>query len=69
MIAKDFIGNEITVGCNVVYSDQYLRKLKIGKVLSITPKQLNIEVDNYFRKFRQFHNQVLVYNGELPSNK
>lgn len=59
-MAKDFLGNELNVGDEVVYFSQQWRVFKRGEIISFSPKMLLINIDNNHKKtLRQFHEQVI----------
>jgi peroxiredoxin len=63
MIAKDFFGNEITVGDTVAFMQTGYRSLRSGTVKSITEKTVLIshkETNVCSTETRQFHSQVIV---------
>uniref|UniRef100_A0AAU6W2Y6 Uncharacterized protein n=1 Tax=Pseudomonas phage Ghuch01 TaxID=3138535 RepID=A0AAU6W2Y6_9CAUD len=42
MSARDYLGNEITKGCKVVFVETGYRNLKSGMVLEVHPRQVTI---------------------------
>lgn len=62
-MAKDFLGNEITIGCAVVFVQLDYRNLLKGTVKQITPKTILIKhqkTNTGQTETKQFHNQVVV---------
>ncbi len=57
-MAKDFLGQEIVLGDEVVFAQLYYRSLAIGTVIKITDKTFQIQVSPH-TTFRQFHDQVI----------
>lgn len=64
-MAKDFLGNDIQVGDQVIYAQLHYRSLKIGTITKITPKMVFIQTDtdkNYdWTIIKQFHDQVIKH--------
>ena len=66
-MAKDFFGNEITLGCEVAFMQTQYRNLRLGRVKKITEKTVLIEhpkngsgFTGYQEETRQDHAQVIV---------
>ena len=58
MTAKDFIGNELAVGDEIVFMTISYRDLRKGKIIKITPKM--VIIDYGCRKtIKQNHDQVV----------
>ena len=65
-MGKDFLGKEITIGCEVVFVQLGYRNLLVGKVEKITPKTLIIKhkkTNDGNTETKQFHDQVVVIGG------
>jgi len=61
-MAKDFLGQELQVGDEIVFVQLGYRNLLKGKIASITPKTLMIEHDKTnvcSTSTKQFHDQVV----------
>lgn len=62
---KDFLGNELIVGDEVVFSNQKYRKLEKAKILSFTKLYVNLQYDNtdwggsFESKTRQLPQQLI----------
>jgi hypothetical protein len=64
-MAKDFLGNEIKVGDEVVFVQKNYRNLLNGKIIKITDKMCVIGHDRTNvggTETRQFHDQVVKVN-------
>lgn len=61
-MAKDFLGQELQVGDEIVFVQLGYRNLFKGKIASMTPKTLMIEHDRTnvgSTSTKQFHDQVV----------
>lgn len=60
MGAKDFLGNELSVGDKVIFCLLHYRKLKVGVIEKITAQMVFISWGpGEYQKVRQFHSQVI----------
>jgi hypothetical protein len=66
-VAYDFLGNEIRVGDEVVYTQLHYRCLKRGKIRKITPCTVNIAC-GHAKGTKQFHNQVVKIENRRVFN-
>jgi len=66
-MAKDFLGQEISVGDIVVFVEIDYRNLMLGTVDKITPKMVFLSHQRgvlHWTSCKQFHNQVVVIPKE-----
>lgn len=64
MIAYDFVGNEISVGDEVITLLKNYREFTHATVKSIADKMLVVEYDkNSSKTYRVLHNAVIVKNN------
>lgn len=57
---KDYMGNTVYLGDEVIYYELRYRYFKQGKIIKITPQKCYIEdEDRYKGKTLQFHDQVI----------
>ncbi len=69
---KDFLGNKLFVGEQVVFMQLGYRRLMKGIIKSISPKMVTISheaTNTYSRTNRQFFNQVIKINVEQKEIK
>lgn len=64
---KDFLGNDLEIGDEVVFMFLTYRSLGKGRIVKFTPKTILIEhqhpnLSNYTTKTKQFPNQVIKIN-------
>ena len=69
-MAKDFIGNTIKVGDNVVFMRKNYRNFMTGIIESISPLKVLIahgKTNTGDTETRQFHSQVIKYTPPLDN--
>lgn len=61
---KDFLGQEIKIGDEVIFIEKDYRNLKIGRIKSASDKMLVVEYERSYyghggTEMKQYHNQVV----------
>jgi len=70
-MAKDFVGNNILIGDEVVFMQLGYRNLMKGVVVKLTDQTCLIqheETNTCSKESRQSHNQVVVFTRQLDNN-